>query len=197
MANLRFVEEKTKDVATRKKDLRAYMKEARANVDNRDVKTELIIQNTIQYLDTMRKKTGGHTVFVYQSFSTETGTDKLIETLQEKGFVVCCPRIKDGEMVAVAYNEAFELSSLGIREPIGEQVTFSPHYAITPLLAVDKQGNRLGYGKGYYDAYFALHSATLRIGYCFARQIIGKVPTQNSDVTLQTIITENGVLEIE
>lgn len=197
MANLRLVENGKEDVKTCKNSLRAYMKEVRADIDNKDVKAELVVKNTVACLEKKRLETGGNIVFVYQSFSTETSTEELIEKLKEKDFFVCCPKIENGEMYAVAYKEEFVLSPLGIREPIGDKLLSAPNYVVTPLLAVDKQGNRLGYGKGYYDRYFALHASALRIGYAFARQIIDKVPTEENDVKLHILITEDGILEIE
>ena len=197
MAILRFVDDEKENVAERKASLRAYMKELRAGIDNKDVKAEQATRNAIEYLEKKRKENGGDIVFVYQSFSTEMDTDMLISQLQEKGFRVYCPKIENKVMYAVALGEDFTISKFGIREPIGDKLLTSPHYVITPLLAVDKQGNRLGYGKGYYDGYFARYPNALRIGYAFDRQVIRQVPTEHTDIQLQTLITETDVWEIE
>ena len=42
--------------------------------------------------------------------------------------------------------------------------------ALTPLLAYDERGHRLGYGGGYYDAYFAARPEILRVGLAYAGQ---------------------------
>ena len=115
MATLRFVDDEKENVDKRKADLRAYMKERRGGVDNKDVKTELATQYAIEYLEKKRLECGGDIVFVYQSFSTELGTDALIERLQEKGFLVYSPRLENGTMYAVALGEDFTLSKIGIR----------------------------------------------------------------------------------
>ena len=155
---LRFVEnEPYLDVAKRKQNLRERMKERRADNENRDVKESLLCNHFLELLDGLEKKMAGagtrRTVFVYLSFSSEAPTDKLIETLQEKGFTVLCPRIENQEMFAVEHGEDFTLSHMGIREPVGKAYKNPPDYILLPLLAADSSGNRLGYGKGYYDRF--------------------------------------------
>ena len=86
---LRFVERQETDVWQRKKDLRSYMKRRRSDNENRDVKETLLIDNVVRLLKHDLSKTNGAgtrlNVMVYLSFSSEAGTDKLIETLREKG----------------------------------------------------------------------------------------------------------------
>ena len=196
MTTLRFVEDDGKDIAERKNSLRAYMKEVRAGLDNKDVKAERLTECALGWLEEQRDRTGKNTVFAYLSFSTEADTDGLIEGLQERGFAVCCPKIENGEMYAVRYSEDFTLSKLGIREPVGDKLTAAPDFVITPLLAVDEKGNRLGYGKGYYDRYFTRFPTAIRIGYGFACQVRKHVPCQENDVAIQWLITEDGVTKI-
>ncbi len=193
MTKLHFVKREEGDINVRKRNLRAYMKERRATVDNRDVKEELLQSHTLSLLLEQRKKTGGNTVFVYLSFSSEADTDGLIEKLQEHHFDIYCPQTENGEMFAVAYGEDFTLSRFGTREPVGDKLLSAPDYAIVPLLAVDRQGNRLGYGKGFYDGYLRKYPTALRIGYCFQRQIIEDIPHTDEDEKLQILVSEDGV----
>lgn len=191
--------EKVTDVAKRKKDLRERMKERRADNENRDVKEILLCENFFKLIDGLENKTAGagtrRTVFIYLSFSSEAPTDKLIEALQEKDFKVFCPKIEKGEMFAVEHGDDFTLSHMGIREPIGEVLTGSTDYVVLPLLAADKAGNRLGYGKGYYDRYLAKNAAAIRIGYCFDFQLLQEVPFDKHDEKLDYIVTDKQVVE--
>ena len=66
---------------------------------------------------------------------------------------------------------------------------------VLPLLAVDEKGNRLGYGGGYYDKYLALHPATLKIGYCFDFQILKEIPTTETDVKVDVIVTDQRIIQ--
>jgi len=71
-----------------------------------------------------------------------------------------------------------------------------PEIVLTPLLAFDAAGNRLGYGAGFYDMTFAAIAIAgedpLRAGYCFACQEVGSVPADATDVPLHLVITEDG-----
>ena len=97
----------------------------------------------------------------------------------------------------VAYGDDFTLNERGIREPVGEETDEEMDFVITPLLAVDKRGNRLGYGGGYYDRYFAENKNAVRIGYCYDFQIVKSVPNTSADIPLQYIVTDKQVLYTE
>ncbi len=193
---LRFVEGEALTLTERKEGLRAYMKSRRADNENRDVKEELLCENVCSVLEDFVKTGGAGTrrkVFIYLSFSSEAPTDKLIETLLEKGFSIYCPRIEEGKMQAAAYGEDFTLSAWGIREPLGELLQGEADFIITPLLAADERGNRLGYGKGYYDRYFAEHPKGVRIGYGYDFQILREVPCEDADERLDVLVTDKRV----
>ena len=93
-------------------------------------------------------------------------------------------------MQAVSYGDDFTLSAMGVREPLGEALDSAPNYVITPLLAADEKGGRLGYGGGYYDKYLRAHACTIRIGYAFDFQILPTVPTEENDEKLQMLVTD-------
>ena len=97
-------------------------------------------------------------------------------------------------MVAALYGDDFTLSHMGIREPMGEILTTAPDYIVAPLLAADEKGNRLGYGKGYYDKYFAKYPTAKRIGYAFDFQIVREVPTTEQDEKLDVLVTDKRVV---
>jgi 5-formyltetrahydrofolate cyclo-ligase len=79
-----------------------------------------------------------------------------------------------------------------INEPIGTELCI-PDIIITPLLAVDRQGYRLGYGKGYYDRYFAAHPHAMRIGLGFELQYCDTLPHERHDIPLHHWIHEKGI----
>ncbi len=197
--NLRFVEneqpQSEQDVRESKKRLRAYMKARRGENENRDVKESLLLDNAFSALQEKGLGTGtGKRVFVYLSFSSEAPTDKLIERLIEQGWQVYCPRIDDKKMSAVEYGEDFELSAYGIREPLGKAYDGDMDVVIVPMLAVDEQGRRLGYGGGYYDRYLGAHPETLLLAYGFDFQILRQVPTETHDIKMDGIITDKRIV---
>lgn len=72
-----------------------------------------------------------------------------------------------------------------------------PRVLIVPLLAFDRRGFRLGYGGGFYDRTLeGLRAAgpVTAIGFAFAAQEVGRVPTEPTDQPLDLIVTEHGCL---
>lgn len=197
---LRFVEKDDKplskeEIRSWKKKLRASMKERRGENENRDLKALLLADNLFEVLKKQGlDKAEEKTAFVYLSFSSEAPTDGLIERLLDDGWKVFCPRTEKDEMYAVEYGEDFYLSDYGIREPCGEAYEKTPTITVIPLLAVDEKGNRLGYGKGYYDKYLKKYPKTKRIGYCFDFQIVKEVPCEENDERLDIIVTDKRIL---
>ncbi len=195
MTMLRFIEEGEEySVEERKRQLRRRMKERRAHNENRDVKELLLVENALAALEGLGVKKGQGNVFCYLSYSSEAPTDLLIEKLQEEGYRVYCPRVEGQTMQAVPYGEDFTLSAFRIREPIGEAFVGEMDGAIVPFLAVDERGNRLGYGGGYYDRYFAKNPHTKKIAYGFDFQVISVVPTVDTDEQMDCIVTDQRVV---
>lgn len=93
--------------------------------------------------------------------------------------------------------DALEISSWGVREPRADTPSLIPQIILTPLLAFDARGFRLGYGGGWYDRTIA----TLRrhphpplfIGVGYAAQEAAHLPTLPTDAPLDGILTEFGV----
>ncbi len=132
--------------------------------------------------------------FVYLSFRSEAATNELISLLLERGKRVCVPRLVGKEMLAVRHSENLIKNAYGIQEP--EEGEDEPcEIAVTPLLAVDAEGVRLGYGGGYYDNYFARRPNTLRVGFAFQGQVADKLPQSFTDIKLNALVTEEGVIK--
>lgn len=64
---------------------------------------------------------------------------------------------------------------------------------IVPGIAFDRQYNRMGRGKGYYDRFLNTISAP-KIGLCFHFQLIKKVPTDHFDIKMDYIVTDKEVI---
>lgn len=94
----------------------------------------------------------------------------------------------------------FITSKLGIQEPENGEIITPENidYVLTPLLAVDKKGIRVGYGKGVYDTFFKNCSAeTLKIGLHYF-DITQKIEDTNDfDVPLNYCITPEKIFHFE
>lgn len=172
-----------------KKALRARFAKTRAEVRSEDADRRMFAQ--------LRRSSywAAERFFVYCAVGTEADTRLIIEALLAEGKRVCVPRIENGRMLAAPYGKLAK-GAYGIPAPeTGEDTPCE--VALTPLLAVDAEGYRLGYGGGYYDAYFARHPEILRVGLCYAAQLTDRLPREEQDVPLQAVVTENGVIRFD
>jgi len=83
--------------------------------------------------------------------------------------------------------------------PPPEAPEVHPDVLLVPLLAFDRNGNRLGYGAGYYDMTIAALRAKKRVvavGIAFAAQEVDEVPTTPRDARLDLVLTERETIDI-
>jgi 5-formyltetrahydrofolate cyclo-ligase len=81
----------------------------------------------------------------------------------------------------------------GVREPGPDAPEVFPKALLVPLVAFDRRGGRIGYGKGHFDRAIAALEAqhpVLTIGLAYAVQEIDEVPVEPHDRLLDVIITE-------
>lgn len=93
-----------------------------------------------------------------------------------------------------ATGDPLEEGAFGVPTPIAKSATIRPELVLVPLLAYDREGNRLGYGAGYYDRTLAaLRRAgeVLCVGLAFAGQRIDRIPVEPDDEPLDWIVTEH------
>jgi 5-formyltetrahydrofolate cyclo-ligase len=66
---------------------------------------------------------------------------------------------------------------------------------LVPGIAFDRSGGRLGYGGGYYDRLLpVLPARAARVAGAFSAQIVDAVPSAPHDITMDTVVTEAGVV---
>jgi 5-formyltetrahydrofolate cyclo-ligase len=134
-------------------------------------------------------------VFCFVSVGTEVHTHGIIDTLLARGKTVLIPKVpRGGPMRAVPMRGWNDLvpGTLGIPAPHGsEPWTGYVDVVVTPGLGFTAAGRRLGYGKGYYDHWFATHAHGVRIGVAFDCQVVGDLPVTDTDVPVHRLVTES------
>lgn len=141
------------------------------------------------------------TVHSYVSMNDrrEVWTDPLIEQIlkDQKQVVVPVVNFSDGTLSHSLIHslEELETNDWGVREPKSmNPVNISElDMIVIPMAAADRQGNRLGYGKGFYDRFLAKISAS-KIGLTFHDFLFDEIPVEEFDIKLDTIITEEEVI---
>mmetsp|Transcript_31763 Transcript_31763/g.82888 ORF Transcript_31763/g.82888 Transcript_31763/m.82888 type:complete len:148 (-) Transcript_31763:362-805(-) len=137
----------------------------------------------------------------------EIQTDAAVRSLLKQGKTVYAPVVTSKDtMEFYTVGSEDELGCLhknhwGIPEPkrCGEEMLAEGvDVVVTPGLAFDRCGRRLGQGKGYYDRYFErLRKRGLDprlIGFCLDEQIVKEVPTGEDDACVGAIVTPSRVL---
>lgn len=131
-------------------------------------------------------------IFCYVSAYGEVETHSLIkELLKEKEVVVPYCTDRYGNMIAVKINSTADLTegSFGILEP-KSPVSFPKEtidFAIVPGIAFDKDGFRLGYGKGYYDR-FLKDISPFKLGVCQKEFLLEFLPHDEYDIKMDSVM---------
>lgn len=114
---------------------------------------------------------GGYgSFFIYNGFSSEADTKRIISALLAAGKRVYLPRVEGKELVAAEYGET-RRGAYGIEEPVGRAFAGDIDVTVIPLLAVNERGYRLGYGGGYYDRRLkGAKTVKVGLGYYFQMQ---------------------------
>lgn len=182
-----------------KKELRSYIKTKRKSVENKAEKDSLVAQNLLS-LDEIKK---ADTILCYISLDDEICTDEIVRVLLDSGKSVGAPYCVDNngnmDFYYITDFDDLRIQSFGVREPVIEKckkvTSFDNTIIILPGLCFDPNGNRLGYGKGYYDRFLQIHSL-ISVGLCYNSLIVKKVPTDMYDKKADIIVTENDIIRI-
>lgn len=182
-----------------KKDLRKLYIQKRKLLSDKPALDDLIVNNLL-HSDLF---INADSVFCYVSLPSEISTDSIINTALNFGKTVAVPYCVDncGTMEFYQINSLDDLvsGSFNIREPDISTCKAYKDYdnaiCIVPAICFDKKGNRIGYGKGYYDRFLRKFTSAT-IGLCYNEFIIDKIPADNFDMQVDYIITEKGITTI-
>ncbi|MFO7830425.1 MAG: 5-formyltetrahydrofolate cyclo-ligase [Desulfuromonadaceae bacterium] len=149
-----------------------------------------------------------HTVGLYAPLGNEVDTQLLCKEANEHGTVIAYPGVVQQNMEFVRYAEdcAWVPGAFGILEPQLETPGYSEcviepekfDIIIVPGVAFDRFGNRLGYGKGFYDRYLPqCRAQCVFIGLAYDFQLEDRLPCERHDVYLDYVITNKETVECE
>lgn len=188
------------EIAGAKKQIRKHVLKTRSSMDDRlRRKYDDAIFSKILSLEEYGKT---DIILTYASYNGEADTYRLIRRALADGKRVGCPvsGVRDGEPLLDFYYilSPDDLSEgyRGIPEPdVNKCMKVSKDdiaqaLIIVPLVGYDDEGNRLGYGKGFYDRFLAGHEYMLSAGIAYSCQRCDKLPVDEYDVRPDIIITE-------
>jgi 5-formyltetrahydrofolate cyclo-ligase len=115
----------------------------------------------------------------------------LLDLLQDQSKHFYLPKVVENSMIYVPFNQqtTLETSLLNIKEP--ESFNDQSHrldLVIIPALAMDKQGNRLGFGKGFFDRFLTLHPTLFVIAVIYPFQLVDAIPVEDHDKQVNAVL---------
>lgn len=174
--------------------------------NERTEKSEQIMKSVTQ-LDVFQKC---NKILLYAPIRSEVDTQDIYKEAYALGKEIYYPVVQGKEMEFYCVDEmtAWQTGAFGVREPEADEAKrFAPEeddrvIVIMPGTGFDREGNRIGYGGGYYDKYLqkladVLKSASVcKIVVAYECQVVdvGRIKKEEHDVRVDFIITEKDVI---
>lgn len=168
--------------------LRTQFKNIRKNVIDRKSKDSTIFNKTIS-LDGFKNS---NTIGIYISTKDEVSTLDIISYALSLNKIIVCPKIIEDKMYFYKINNLDELTigKYDILEPVNNDIYEGIiDIMFIPGVIFDKENNRVGMGKGYYDRYLADNSV-YKVGLAYKEQIVDKLDVEAHDVKMDLVITD-------
>ena len=176
----------------RKKLLRKQIREEKSRQPQERLLT--ISSALLKQLEKHPRFIASKTILMYYSLGDEVQTHDFVEKwYREKKILL---PVVQGDILVLRHYTGKDCLCVGayrIEEPGGENYTDYDEIelGIIPGVSFDRQGNRLGRGKGYYDKLLPLlHS--YNIGICYQFQAQDELPTEPFDRPMDEVWTEEG-----
>jgi len=173
-----------------KQILRNKYKEIRKNVSNKEEQDNIIFNKVIN----LEEYKQSDLVLIYVSLRDEVDTIKLIKYSLEIGKQIAVPKCEGDDIIFYNISSLRDLEegNFGILEPKTNKIVdnFDNSICIIPGVAFDKQNNRIGYGRGFYDRFLKNYNG-IKIGLTYKECICDKIDADDNDVKLDKVITNN------
>ena len=183
-----------------KKQLRKELVEKRKNIpkDKKAIYDKEISRKIIE-CDYFKK---AEQVLVFASTDDEFNTHLIIEAcrLENKKvfFPLCLDKCGNMKFFRVDSTDDLNIGMYNIPEPkshCDEHIQKDNDLVIVPCLSVDKNGYRIGYGKGYYDR-FLNDFCGISICPCYDELTSDRLPTDDFDIKINVVVTQHILEEV-
>lgn len=177
-----------------KQDIRKYIKTLKQHIsDSEKENASSAVFSTLYTLPEWKK---ADNILFYHSLQDELPTITALKN-NEINKNIFLPKV-NGDMLDILpyHSDEISIGAYNIQEPTGNE-PISPRIIdliIVPGVAFDKQFNRLGRGKGYYDKILTQAINATKIGIAFDFQLIDNLPTESHDIKMDIIITPTNLL---
>lgn len=132
------------------------------------------------------------TVYGYLSYNQEVRTLPILEQALRDGKKVAVPKVYGDTMRFIYLDDlsAVAPGCMSIPEPIADEPVAEDPTALVlmPGVAFDRNGNRMGYGGGFYDRFLAQEPEHPTVALCYAFQMVDKIPTDDYDIPVDLVL---------
>lgn len=139
-------------------------------------------------------------VYAYYPLGNEASLLPVMEDCLKSGRKLALPKVNGADMDFFQITELSQVEEgcFHVMEPTTtRKVQETQALVLTPGVAFDRTGNRLGYGKGFYDRYFAQYPGLLRMGVAYDCQVGTLLQTQAQDIRMNILVTEREMTEFD
>ncbi|MCE2992988.1 MAG: 5-formyltetrahydrofolate cyclo-ligase [Alphaproteobacteria bacterium] len=161
--------------------------------DDKSNLDSIIYDKIYAFLSNQKSKIIG----LYYSIGSEVETHTLINILLDEGFKIALPSINEYDtltFIEISSTDDLYQGKFCLEPHISIEHTVIPEIIMLPLVAFDKHGNRIGYGKGYYDKTLVNFENAKKVGIAYAFQEIDYQNIYCNDVKLECIITDQQII---
>ena len=176
-----------------KKELRRKIREAKKLVPLEEkLRRSAPIMNQVEQLPQFQQAS---TVLLYWSMDDEVQTHSFVERWYRQK-VLLLPCVVGDDLVLRQYTGPECMvagEQFGIGEPTGEEWKDlgAVELIVVPGVAFDKQNNRMGRGRGFYDRLLKSTPNAVKVGVAYDFQMLDTIPVEPHDVKMNRVITEN------
>ena len=130
----------------------------------------------------------------YYPYNHEIDLMEILYKLEKLNYKISLPKIDKNFKMDFFYwslKDPLKINRHGIPEPISNKKIF-PNILLVPLVAFDKNFNRIGYGGGFYDRYIKKQKKNkniITIGLAYSFQKVKEIPINKYDIKLDFVIT--------
>ena len=159
---------------------------------NNSKNSEINFKNLLKILK--KNKVSNKIVGGYYPYNHEVDAIKILKNFEKLNYQISLPKIKKNSQMDFfnwSTKDPLEINKYGIPEPTSGKIVY-PNILLVPLVAFDKNFNRVGYGGGYYDRYIQkikIRKKVLTIGLAYSFQKVEELTVNNHDIRLDLIIT--------
>jgi 5-formyltetrahydrofolate cyclo-ligase len=185
-----------------KSDIRKTILDKRNSISQLDIiNNSRIISNRVI---STKEYQSSLSVGIYYSIGSEVKTFDIIKHSLENKKEIALPRVIDSTIIQFfkIMEDKFEKikftkGKYGIFEnSMSTTIIDKIDLLIIPGIVFDLKGNRIGYGKGYYDRFLSLGKSKSIMGLSYESQIINEIPNNEHDIPVDIIITEKRIIRI-